>query len=159
MSAATARQPGARPSVAARRAGYVVSVLVNAALLWLLNVRPGWQALPFLTDETAEVVPLVNASLVAAVVANALFVVTDPPWFKALGDLVVAAVGLVAVVALWRTYPFAFGDGGVDWDAVVRVLLVLSVAGSVIGIAVDVVRLVQALGSARARTTDAPPRV
>lgn len=142
MTSVTGRQHGARPSVGARRAGYAVSVLVNAALLWLVNAWPGWQALPFLTDEMAAVIPLVNASLTAAVVADTVFLVHDPPWLKALGDLLVTAVGLVAVVAMWRTFPFDFDDGGLDWDVVVRVLLVLAIAGSVIGIGVDVVRLV-----------------
>lgn len=157
MTSATGRQHRARPSLPARRADYAISVLVNAALLWLVNAWPGWRALPFLTDEMTAVVPLVNASLAAAVIANAVYLVQDPPWLKALGDIVVTAVGLVAVLALWRTFPFAFDAGAVDWGAVTRVLLGLGISGSAISIVVSVVRLVQALGPARARTTGAPP--
>ena len=47
--AASARRP--RP--ASRRAGYLVAVVVNAVLLFVLNGQPGWQVLPFLTSETA----------------------------------------------------------------------------------------------------------
>ena len=55
-----------RPPVAARRAGYVVSVLVNIALLYVVNGWPGWEAVPFLTQDTQQVMGLVNASIVAS---------------------------------------------------------------------------------------------
>jgi hypothetical protein len=42
-----------RPSAAARRAGYLIGIAVSAALLFVLNGQPGWQALPFLTSDTS----------------------------------------------------------------------------------------------------------
>ena len=44
-----------RPAVAGRRAGYAVAIAVNLVLLYLVNVAPGWQAVPFLTESTTEV--------------------------------------------------------------------------------------------------------
>ena len=62
-----------RPAAATRRAGYTVSVLVNAALLIAINVWPGWPAVPFLTDATQEVVGFVNASIAVGLAANAVY--------------------------------------------------------------------------------------
>jgi hypothetical protein len=123
-----------RPAVAARRAGYVVAVVVNAALLYVFNVWPGWQALPFLTQDTQLVTGLVNASIVVSLVANVLFVAWDPRWFKAFGDVVTTSVGLVAVVRIWQVFPFDFGSSSIDWALVARVVLVVAIVGSAIGI-------------------------
>lgn len=135
MSATTAngsrRRTKPRPTLAARRTGYVVSVLLNAAMLYAINVWPGWDTVPFLTDDTVDVLDLVNASIVVNLAANVVFLLRDPPRVKALGDLVTTVVGLIVMVAIWRVYPL---DLSPSWDAVARVLLGVGMAGSVVGI-------------------------
>lgn len=160
-AARTARpQPRSRPTAVDRRSGYTVSLLVNAALLYLVNVRPGWQAVPFLTSETVAVLDAVNLTLIASLVTNAIYLVVDPPWLRALGDLVVAVIGLLALVALWRVFPFdlwrdfPFDLAGqaFDWALVARVLLVLGSVGTVVAILAALVRLVAGLTAGSART-------
>lgn len=145
MNGMSRRRTESRPPVAARRVGYAVSVLLNAAVLGVFTTWPGWQAAPFLTQEMTVVAPVVAASIAASIVVNALFLVADPPWFTALGGIAATLIGVAALVALWRTFPFAFGEGPVDWDLVARVVLVVGIAGGVVGVAVDVVRLVRGL--------------
>jgi hypothetical protein len=53
----------ARKPVAARKAGYAIAAVVNAALLYLINDRPGWEAAPFLTGDMSRVLALLNLSL------------------------------------------------------------------------------------------------
>jgi hypothetical protein len=142
----TVVEPRRRPSRASRRFGYVVSVLVNAAMLLAVNVWPGWEAVPFLTADTSRVVGVVNATIVVNLVVNVLLLWRDPPWLKALGDAVTTAVGLVAVVRLWQVFPFDLAEG---WTTVVRVLLGVAVVGSAIGIVAALVSLVRALGQGR----------
>lgn len=145
-------RPRSRPTAADRRSGYVVSLLVDAALLYLVNVRPGWQAVPFLTPETLAVLDAVNLTLVVSLVASTIYLVADPPWLRALGDLVVAVVGLLALVALWRVFPFDLAGQAFDWALVARVLLVLGSVGTVIAILAALVRLVAGLTAGSART-------
>ncbi|AEE47664.1 hypothetical protein [Cellulomonas fimi] len=140
-------------SAAAQRGGYVVAAIVNGVLLWLLAVEPGWRAVPFLTEDAAAVVPLVGASLAAGIVANGVYVLVDSPVVRAVGEMVVTGIGLVALVATWRVFPFAFTDPAVDWEYVTRVVLVFAMVGSVVGIVVALVRLVLAL----ARPASAAP--
>ena len=139
-----------RPAVGSRRLGYTIAVVVNAAMLYAANVAPGWQVLPFLTADTALVLGAVNASIAVGLVANALYVVHDPPWFKAFGDLVTTAVGLVAVVRLWQVFPFDFGAATFDWELVARWVVGLGILGSVIGIGSALVSLARAVGSSAA---------
>jgi hypothetical protein len=118
-------------------------------LLYLVNVRPGWEGLSFLTDETSQVLDLVNLSLWAGVVANLVYVLVDRPVVKAVGDPVTTAIGLVAIVRVWQVFPFDFGGWWFDATTLVRVLLVIAAVGSAAAIVVQVVSLVS-LGRRRA---------
>jgi len=123
-------------SAAARRVGYVVAVLIDAAMLYAINVRPGWEVVPFLTEDTPAVLGWVNASIVVGLVANLVYLVRDPRWLKALGDIATTAVGLVALLRIWQVFPFDFGADAFDWPLVVRILLGLVIVGSGIAILV-----------------------
>jgi hypothetical protein len=125
-----------RPAVGARRAGYVVGVLVNSAILYAANVWPGWQALPFLTEDMSTVMGLVNASLVVNLAANIVYVLADPRWLKALGDVFTTTVGLAALIEIWKVFPFDFAGSAFDWTLVVRIVLGLAIFGSAIAIVV-----------------------
>jgi hypothetical protein len=127
----------------ARRAGYVIAVLVNTLLIYLINVWPGWDVLPFLTSGMTQVLPLINLSLVAGVAVNLVYLAHDARWLVAAGGLVINGIGLAAVVRMWQVFPFDFAAGSA-WQTVVRVLLLLAMAGSVIGIVVQIVTLLRA---------------
>jgi hypothetical protein len=142
----TVTEASRRPSVGARRFGYFVALLLEAALLYLLNVRPGWGVLPFLTDDMEQVIGLLNVSIVVGMAANALYLVHDPAWLKALGDLATTGVGIAVLVRFWQVFPFDFGDASFDWALLARIMIVLGIIGSAIGLVVALVRLVRNLG-------------
>lgn len=127
-----------RPDAMRRRVGYSVSIVVNSVLLVAILGVPGWDVLPFLTDDFRQVLGWV----VAGVVANAIYVVADPPAVKALGDLVIDALGLVALIRLWQVFPFDFGDSTFPWSTIVRVVLVVGMAGTAVAMIVLIVQTV-----------------
>jgi hypothetical protein len=135
-----------RPAVGDRRVGYVVAVLVNAAVLYAVNVWPGWQALPFLTEDMRLVLGLVNASMLVSIVANMVYFVADPRWLKALGDIVTTAVGIAALVRMWQVFPFDFSGSSFDWALVVRVAMGVAIGGSAIALVVAFVSFVKSVG-------------
>ena len=135
-----------RPAVGDRRVGYVVAVLVNAAVLYAVNVWPGWQALPFLTEDMRLVLGLVNASVLVSIVANMVYFVADPRWLKALGDIVTTAVGIAALVRMWQVFPFDFSGSSFDWALVVRVAMGVAIGGSAIALVVAFVSFVKSVG-------------
>ena len=134
------------------RGGNVGSALVNAAMLWGINIWPGWQVLPFLTSDMTHVLGIINASLTAGIVVNLIFVVIRNRGIMALGNLVVLGIGLAAVLRLWEVFPFDFGDSWSGWPVVVRVLLVLGIAGSIIGALVEIVALFRSPAGLERRT-------
>jgi hypothetical protein len=141
-----------RPSEAADRIGHLAAATVTAVMFYLINVSPGWDAVPFLMDDTERVLGLINASLVVGVLASLLYAVTDPAWLRALGGLVTTAVGIAALVRLWQVFPFDFSDTSVDWTPWVRAVIVVGLLGSAIGVLVNVVTLTRAaIGTGRER--------
>ena len=135
--------PRQRAGTASRRFGYLVALAINAALLYGANCWPGWDAVPFLTQDTPKVLGIVNASLIAGMVANAVYIGWDPPRLKAFGDIVTTAIALVATVRIWQVFPFDFGASGFPWETTARVLLVIAIVGSGLGILVSFVTLVR----------------
>ncbi|GAA4607360.1 hypothetical protein BJY16_006296 [Actinoplanes octamycinicus] len=138
MTTATVKS---RPSAGARRFGYGVAAAINIVLLYLINVRPGWDVVPFLTADTSQIIPLVNASLLAGLVVDGIQSVRDPRWLVALGGLVTTSIGVAVLVRTWQVFPFDFGDAGFNWALLFRFGLVVAVAGALIGFVVQAVTL------------------
>ncbi|HEY0118784.1 MAG TPA: hypothetical protein VGC04_08400 [Cellulomonas sp.] len=130
-----------------------MSVAVNAVMLWGAHRILDWGWLPFLTPAWALVLPVLTASLVVAIVANVLFLGYDGVWLRAPANAVLAGFGIAVSVRLWQVFPFDLSGYAFTWDAVVRVLIVLSIVGSAIAIVVEVGRLARAA----ARAADEPP--
>lgn len=134
-----------RPSVGARRFGYIVAVAVTTAMLYVINVWPGWRELPFLTDDTTQVLGLFNLSLLVGVAVNLVYVAYDPPWLRSLGDLVTSGIGLTALLRVWRVFPFDFSAYSVDWGLLTRFVVAAAIVGSVVGMVAQTVSLIRQL--------------
>lgn len=100
---------------------------------------------PFLTPATTEVLPWVNATMVAGIAANVLYAMWDPRWLKALGDIVTTSIGIVSMVRIWQVFPLDFTGSSIDWALVSRVLLGVGFGGSGIAVIVALVTFVRAL--------------
>ena len=53
-----------QPSGAAKRVGYLVAVIVNALMLFVVNNLYDWDLFAFLTKDFDRVVPIISISLV-----------------------------------------------------------------------------------------------
>ncbi|MEU8233236.1 hypothetical protein AB0C12_26955 [Actinoplanes sp. NPDC048967] len=138
-----------RPSRAARSFGYTIAVVLNAILLHLVNVNPGWDAVPVLTEDTSQVLLLVNVSLVAGIVANVVYVLYDPPRFKALGDLVTTSISLAVLLRIWVVFPFAIDAR--EWTLLARTVLVVAMVGTAVAMLVQAVTATGLTGRSASR--------
>ncbi|MEW1810148.1 hypothetical protein AB0284_05530 [Pseudarthrobacter phenanthrenivorans] len=134
-----------RTSTSRTRGGSIGSAVVNALLLYGINIWPGWRIVPFLTADMDRVLDLINATLVAGIVVNVVCAVIRSRALLALGNLVSIGIGLAALLRLWEVFPFDFGGNWPGWPVLVRVFLVLGIAGSIIGAIVELVNLFRAL--------------
>lgn len=142
MTQTTSARQGARPAHAGQRAGYVVAVAVNAVMLYIVNNLLAWDVLPFLTEDFARVLPLLNVSLVVTIIANALFVVYDARWFRSSGQIVLLAISMAVTVRLYRVFPFDFTPYAIDWGMLGRFALLIAMFGIGVGIIVELGRLI-----------------
>lgn len=129
----------------ARQAGYVVAALVNVGLAWLVNVWPGWEAVPFLTADAAEVIPLLNASLAVGAVSNLVYLLYDPPWLRALGSVATAGLSVAVLARTLAVFPFDFGDDASTWEPIAEVGLIFLVVASGLALIVQVAQFVKLL--------------
>jgi hypothetical protein len=151
-----------RPSRSARRAGYLLSAAINLVLIWLVNVAPGWEALPLLTSEFGRVVGFVNLSLLVGAAVNLGYVVADPQWAKRLGDAVTAAIALGVLLQLLTVFPFDLGADRSGWATALRTVLALACVGTAIAIIASLAQLLSSLidgpgDRSEPSSGDAPP--
>ncbi|WP_330182157.1 hypothetical protein OHB26_38520 [Nocardia sp. NBC_01503] len=123
---------------AGRRIGYFISIVINVVIAYLANAHPGWAAVPFLTEDTTRVLTLFNVSLAVSACANLVYIVHDGPRTKAFGDLVTLGIGLAVVIRLLQVFPFD-ADG---WNTVIRIVLIVGICATAIGLVVALVTLV-----------------
>lgn len=133
-----AKTTPALPGSTSRRISYSITILVNAVLLGLVNGWPGWQVVPFVTEDAAPVIVPLTVAFSAVIVVYAVNLILDQRWFRAFGDGVNAALSLLVLILLWDIFPFTFSDTSIDWALVARVILGFAMAACVVSIIVNV---------------------
>lgn len=134
-----------RSRTTARRASYLAGALLDVTLLVLVNVSPGWSAVPVLTSTAADVVMAVDIALAVALVVNLLCLAHPRRPLTAVGDVVSTAAGLVAVLRVLQVFPFTFTDSATDWATITRLSLISIVVVVSIALLVQLVVLVRVL--------------
>jgi hypothetical protein len=134
-----------RPRTTPRRGSYLAGALADVVLLVLINVSPGWRAVPVLTDAADAVVMVVDIALVVALLVNLLCLVRPRRPLTAVGDVVSTAAGLVALIRTVQVFPFAFTDPATDWATIVRLTLISIIVVVSIALLVQLVVLVRFL--------------
>ena len=105
------------------RASYLVGLAIYGGLLVLVNVRPSWEAVPFLTSGAAPIVEVLNLALILSLIAQAVYVVDDSPRLRAAAAYVLSLLYFVVLAEAWTAFPFDFGDDGDAWATTVRMVL------------------------------------
>lgn len=124
-----------------RRFGFGIAVVINAALLVVVQNLTSWDVLPFLTTEFDSVVPWISLSLIVGIVANFLYIINDDYRLRSVGDLVTNLVSLVVTWRVFQVFPFDFSAYEFDWDLVARIILVVAIVGTFAGAIAAVTRL------------------
>ena len=122
-----------------RRIGYAIAIVINVAMLVIVNNILDWGWISWLTNDLEQVLPLINVSLIASLVANAAYIAHDGPGFKGLLELVLNTISLIVTIRLLRVFPFDFATSG--WEALTRTILIVAIVGISIAIVVQLTKL------------------
>lgn len=141
MTAVTPAVTQRRPS-ATRRLGYTIAILVNGAILFVAHNLLAWGIPAWLTEGFSDVLPILTTSLLVTIAVNTVFLFFDEPWFTTTCDLVTLGLAMAVAVTTYRVFPFDFSAYAWDWDAMVRWIIILTIAAMSIALVVNAVKLV-----------------
>lgn len=128
-----------------RRVGYGIAVAVNLGLLVLVNNLLLWNLVPWLTDDFERLLPLLNVSITASVVANLIYMAYDAPWFTSLTQIGLSVIALAVAIRTQQVFPFDLSTYAFDWEPLVRVVLVVVMVALGVAILVETVKFVRYL--------------
>ncbi|MGD2101991.1 MAG: hypothetical protein PVG83_07120 [Acidimicrobiia bacterium] len=124
-----------------RRFGFGLAVAINVALLYVVQNLASWDVLPFLTTEFDEVVPWISVSLIVSILANVVYMVYDRPMLRPVGDILTNLASLAAAWRVFQVFPFDFSDYAFPWDVLTRVVLIVGIVGTFVGVIVALTKL------------------
>jgi hypothetical protein len=136
---------GSSTPIALRRFGYVVTIVINVVVLYIANNIVAWGWFPWLTADFDEVLPYISIAILASILVNAIYILYDGAWFKAIGETISLVLTLIANVQLLRVFPFDFSAYQWNWDATARMVLIVATIGMIAGIIAQLVTLVRAI--------------
>jgi hypothetical protein len=124
-----------------RRIGYGVAIGFNIGFLVIVNNVLDWGWFPWLTEDLTDLLPIINVSVIATIVANAVYLVYDPPWFKGIAEVVLLTISLIVTIRLLQVFPFDFSAYDFAWATLTRWALGVAIFGIGIAMLVQLVKL------------------
>ncbi len=111
-----------------------MGAVANVIALWAVNIWPGLAsgAIPVRRHGQAG---LINTSLVVGIVISVAALAIERVWFGALGALATTLFSSVVEVRIWQLFPFDVTEG---WALMIRVLLALAIAGTIVAVVTHV---------------------
>ena len=103
------KMPQNKMPSSARQFGYIVSVIVNIALIYIANNFLNWN-IPFLTKDFAQCLWAVNLSLGVTIFINFIFIFFDRKWFKNLMQAFGNVFAFISGFVFWRVFPLNLSD-------------------------------------------------
>jgi hypothetical protein len=125
------------------RFGYVVAIVVNAAMLVIVNNILDWGWAPFLTDDFAQIVWLLDLSFLGAIVVNAVYLGYAPPWFNSVSQIGLGVISMAVAIRTFQVFPFDFSGYQFNWEPLARFVIVLTMVAVGISIVVETAKLVR----------------
>ncbi len=135
----------------ARRIGYVIAAAANGVALWLAHRLPDWEWPRFLTRDFEELLPILTVSFVAGILANLVYAWRDDWPVKPLGEMLTTAIGFAVAVRTFRVFPFDFAQYDTDWSWLARLVVVIAILGTAVGVVVQMVKLASGPSRPQAR--------
>ncbi len=125
----------------------IVLVFVNTLLLWRQHTNG------IVLETWADVLWALDISICAQIAGNFILCFFRPAWFSALFRAVFAAAGMLSIIVFYVVYPLDFSHAVGPWlDTAFRIVLIIGMAGSVIGFVVELVRFIAGAARAAARS-------
>jgi hypothetical protein len=128
-----------------RMTDYIFAVIFNIAFLVVVNKLPDWNIV-FITDSFPEVLWALNTSIAVSLAGNLILIFFHPRFLHHLLTAVFSVFGILATSVLLSVFPFEFAELVGEWlNILVRIVLIVGIVGSAIGVVVNIVKAVGAV--------------
>jgi hypothetical protein len=128
-----------------RMTDYIFAVIFNIAFLVVVNKVPDWNIV-FITDSFPDVLWALNTSIAVSLAGNLILIFFHPRFLHHLLTAVFSVFGILATSVLLSVFPFEFAELVGEWlNILVRIVLIVGIVGSAIGVVVNIVKAVGAV--------------
>jgi len=127
----------------AKTGHYIVAIVVNSALLYVFNNLLSWN-LPYLTQDFAKVLPILNLSLYVKIASNFLFMFIDSEIFRQFIRIIFDCFGLAVVYTMLTVFPLDLSSlsQGDTISSALQIAFTASIFAIALAILVKIIRLV-----------------
>lgn len=123
----------------AKSSEFIGAVIVNIIILYIVNNVLSWN-LSFIAPSFQNVLWIFNISICAAIIANIIFLLYHPGWFRSLIQIILNILGFMVCYYLYIVFPFIFSQ--TTYTIALKIILILGMIGLVIASLFEVVRLI-----------------
>jgi hypothetical protein len=123
----------------ARQFGYVVSIIVNIALLYIANNFLNWN-IPFLTKDFTQCLWAVNLSLGVTIFINFIFIFFDRKWFTNLMQAFGNVFAFISGFIFWRVFPLNLS---ISMSRIVNFALIIALGAIVLSTMIELIGAVR----------------
>ncbi len=121
----------------------IMLVFMNTVLLWRQHTHG------VILESWANVLWAADISLGAQIVGNLLLCFFRPQWFSALMRAAFSATGLMSIIVFYVVFPLDFSLLVGAWlNTLLKVLMMIGMAGTLIGLVVELARFLRTAGRA-----------
>lgn len=118
-----------------KKSEYIGAIIVNLILLYIFNNLLNWHVY-FITNALNDILWIINLSILATILGNALLLWCNPEWFRHIIKIILNIFAFIAVYFIYSVFPFSFNSFLIDWS--VTIALILAMVGIVIATIIEV---------------------
>lgn len=126
----------------AKTSEFIGAIIVNIIVLYVVNNLLSWH-LGFILPSFKDVLWILNISIGATIIANIIFLLYHPGWFRSIVQIILNILGFLVCYYLYTIFPFIFSHA--SYTIVLKILLILGMVGVIIASIVEVLRLISRL--------------
>jgi hypothetical protein len=118
---------------------YISAIIVSLIFLYVVNNLLNWH-IYFITNAFNEVLWIINLSIIATIIGNALLLLYNPERFRHVVKIIINIISFIAVYIVYKVFPFNFYNTFYNWAF--NILLILAIIGIAIATIVEIYLLV-----------------
>ena len=121
-----------------RTTEYTVAIIFNVIFLYIVNNLLNWH-IYFITPSFNEVIWIINLSIIAIIIGNALMLLYRLESFRHIMKIIMNIISFIAVYFVYEVFPFNFYNSFFNWG--LSIFLILIMIGLIIASIVEVIKL------------------